>query len=61
MSHHSKMLGVVAIGMLHLMSGIAGVAVGGVSAHAGWWLVVVGLLLTGFAWRDLNGRHRPAE
>ena len=61
MSHHARMLGIVVIGVLLLMSGITGVAVGGVSAQAGWWLVVVGLLLIGFAWRDLNGRHRRAE
>jgi hypothetical protein len=54
MSHHSKMVGVAIIGLLHLMSGLAGIAVGGASAQAGWWLVVVGLVLAGLAWRDLH-------
>ena len=54
MSHHTKMVGVVIIGLLHLLSGIAGIAVGGASAQAGWWLVVVGLVLAGLAWRDLH-------
>ena len=30
---------------LFVMSGIAGISVGGISAQAGWWLVVVGLIL----------------
>jgi hypothetical protein len=30
---------------LFIMSGIAGISVGGISAQAGWWLVVVGLIL----------------
>ncbi len=54
MSHHTKMVGVVIIGLLHLMSGLAGIAVGGASAQAGWWLVVVGLVLSGLAWRELH-------
>jgi hypothetical protein len=29
---------------LSLMFGIAGISVGGTSAQAGWWLVVVGLI-----------------
>lgn len=61
MSHHARMLGVVVIGVLLLMLGITGVADGGLSAHPGWWIVAVGILLIGFAWRDLNGRHRRAE
>lgn len=60
MSHHTKMVGVVVIGLLHLMSGTAGIAVGGTSAQAGWWLVVVGLMLTGLAWRDLRDSHDAA-
>ncbi len=48
------MVGVLIIGLLHLMSGLAGIAVGGASAQAGWWLVVVGLVLAGLAWRDLH-------
>jgi hypothetical protein len=30
--------------VLFLLSGINGVVAGGVSAQAGWWLVVVGLI-----------------
>ena len=29
---------------LFVLSGIAGISVGGTSAQAGWWLVVVGLV-----------------
>ena len=29
---------------LFVLSGIAGISVGGISAQAGWWLVVVGLI-----------------
>ena len=61
MSHHSKMVGVVIIGLLHLMSGLAGIAVAGASAQAGWWLVVVGLVLSGLAWRDLHERQAPLD
>ena len=31
--------------LLTVMSGVAGVAVGGVSAAAGWWLIVIGGVL----------------
>lgn len=55
MSNHSKMVGVIVIGLLHIMSGIAGIAFGGTNAQSGWWLVVVGIILTGFAWRALRG------
>jgi len=34
----------IAVAALFLLSGIAGISLGGVSAQAGWWLVVVGLL-----------------
>lgn len=61
MGHDAKMNGVIVIGLLHLMSGIGGIAVGGTSAQAGWWLVVVGLLLAGLAWRELRESHRAAE
>ena len=34
----------IAVAALFLLSGIAGISLGGVSAQAGWWLVVVGLV-----------------
>jgi hypothetical protein len=34
----------MAIAGLFLLSGVAGISLGGVSAQAGWWLVVVGLV-----------------
>ena len=34
----------IAVAALVLLSGIAGISLGGVSAQAGWWLVVVGLV-----------------
>jgi len=36
------LLAVMAV--LFILSGINGIVVGGVSAQAGWWLVVVGLI-----------------
>lgn len=56
MSHRREIVG--AIGVLQLVSGLAGIAVGGTAAAAGWWLVVVGLLLTIAAWRDLGISHK---
>ena len=35
-------LGVLAV--LFVLSGVAGITSGGVSAQAGWWMVVVGLI-----------------
>lgn len=37
--------GLGAFAVLMVLSGIAGIAVGGTSAAAGWWLVVVGMAL----------------
>lgn len=40
----------LAIGvLLFLLPGIAGITLGGTSAQAGWWLVVVGVILVGVA------------
>ena len=33
-----------AMAVLFIVSGINGIVVGGVSAQAGWWLVVVGVI-----------------
>jgi hypothetical protein len=45
---------VVVVGLAFLLSGIAGVAVGGTSALAGWWLVVVGSVLVVLAAREIR-------
>ena len=37
-------IALIAVAALFLLSGIAGISLGGVSAQAGWWLVVVGLI-----------------
>ena len=37
-------IALIALAALFLLSGIAGITLGGVSAQAGWWLVVVGLI-----------------
>ena len=37
-------IALIALAALFLLSGIAGISLGGVSAQAGWWLVVVGLI-----------------
>ncbi len=42
------------VGLAFLLSGIAGVAVGGPSAIAGWWLVVVGSVLVVLAARQIR-------
>ena len=34
----------IAVAWLILLSGIVGISLGGISAQAGWWLVVVGLV-----------------
>jgi len=61
MSHHTKMVGVALIGLLHLMSGVAGIVVGGASGQVGWWLVVVGFVLAGLAWRGFNDERASAR
>lgn len=35
-------IGAAVVSMLTILSGIAGIVVGGTSAMAGWWLVIVG-------------------
>jgi len=37
-------IAMISVASLVLLSGIVGIAIGGVSAQAGWWLVVVGLI-----------------
>jgi uncharacterized membrane protein HdeD (DUF308 family) len=54
MSEAAKMRSVVFLGLLFLMSGTAGVAVGHASAAAGWWLICVGLVLAVLGWRRLR-------
>jgi hypothetical protein len=34
----------VAVAMVVLLSGLVGIGIGGISAQAGWWLVVAGLV-----------------
>ena len=34
----------IAVALVVLLCGLVGIGIGGVSAQAGWWLVVVGLL-----------------
>ncbi len=54
-SESAKMKGVVLLfGLLNVLSGIAGVAVGSSSAPAGWWLIVVGLIFATLGWRRLR-------
>jgi hypothetical protein len=37
-------IAMIAVASLLVLSGIAGIGIGGPSAQAGWWLVVVGLI-----------------
>jgi len=50
-TRHAKMLGVTIIGVLFALSGVAGVAVGGVAAQTGVWLIVLGLPMMVLGWR----------
>ena len=40
-------IGLGIFSVLMVLSGVAGIVVGGTSAAAGWWLVVVGSALSG--------------
>lgn len=63
----------VAVAVLFMLSGLAGIAVGGRSAAAGWWMLVVGgvlliaLILERPRYRadregsDANGELRPTN
>jgi uncharacterized membrane protein HdeD (DUF308 family) len=42
---HAKESLLAMLGVLFVLSGIAGVTLGGTSAQAGWWLVVVGIIM----------------
>jgi hypothetical protein len=37
-------IALIAVAMVILFSGLVGIGLGGISAQAGWWLVVVGLV-----------------
>ena len=49
-------IALIAVAALFLLSGIAGISLGGISAQAGWWLVVVGLV--GFVLVAIELRRR---
>jgi hypothetical protein len=42
--NHKNVLGVI-VGIAFVMSGVAGISVGGTSAQAGWWCVIVGSII----------------
>ena len=46
----------IVVAALFVLSGIAGISLGGISAQAGWWLVVVGLV--GFVLVAIELRRR---
>lgn len=46
------------VGLLNLLSGFAGIAVGGSATATGWWLVIVGAVLLVAAWRHVVARRR---
>ena len=41
----AKETALVVFGLLFVLSGIGGVTLGGTSAQAGWWLLVVGIIM----------------
>ena len=49
MSGQATTIALVIIGILFVQSGVAGISVGGTPAQAGWWLVIVGVVLIGAA------------
>lgn len=48
MGDHYVKVGIGVIGLLVALSGAGGLVVGGVSAQAGWWLLVVGIVMALF-------------
>jgi uncharacterized membrane protein HdeD (DUF308 family) len=42
----AKEIALTIFGLLFVLSGVAGITLAGASAQAGWWLVVVGLIMT---------------
>lgn len=45
---------VVTIGLLFALSGIGGIATGGVAAQTGWVLLTLGLVLAALGWERRN-------
>lgn len=45
MTNHAANIALAIFGPLFVLSGIAGITLGGISAQAGWWLVVVGIII----------------
>jgi uncharacterized membrane protein HdeD (DUF308 family) len=54
--HRISRIALAILSLYFLVSGVAGVVVGGTSAQAGWWLVVVGIIGLVITARDLPGR-----
>jgi uncharacterized membrane protein HdeD (DUF308 family) len=46
------------LGLLFVLSGIAGVTLGGTSAQAGWWLVIIGIIMGLVGLAALRTRRR---
>lgn len=44
-NHTTKGIALALFGLLVVLSGIAGITLGGTPAQAGWWLVVVGIVM----------------
>ncbi len=44
-NHAAKEIALAILGLLFVLSGIGGITLGGTSAQAGWWLVVVGIMM----------------
>ena len=56
-NHAVKEIALAIFGLLIVLSGIGGIILGGASAQAGWWLVVVGLIMALVGLAALRTRH----
>lgn len=45
MNNHAAKIALAIFGLLFVLSGIGGITLGSTPAQAGWWLVVVGILM----------------
>ena len=52
-----KEIALAVLGLLFVISGIGGIILGGTPAQAGWWLVVVGIIMSSVGLAALRTRR----